>query len=212
MPAGPGIEGCVDVTRGGARSMRKTAVLLAAGLAVLAGCARNAEIAKSPLAASSGHVSPPPVAVPRLPPGTFDQAAAQSDVNAAVAARIAGDAVAARRSSEAAIALWPANLAAWDELARDCRAVNDENCVGYAIFFHAKVEFVSNLPPRVGVLGFASLASAKLGDRSGNYVYDQRTFDTALRLASFYDEQDALRESRIPPGVLPKSDRNIDAQ
>ena len=202
----------MDATRGKAKSMRTAAVLLAACLAVLAGCARNAEIKKSPLAASSNHVSPPPVAVPHMPPGTFDQAAAHGEVAAAVAARLAGDGAAARRSSEAAIAPWPADLSAWDELARDCRAVNDETCVGYAIFFHAKVEFVANLPPRVGVLGFASLASAKLSDHTGNYVYDQRTFDTALRLASFYDEQDALREARIPPGVLPKQDRNLEAQ
>lgn len=180
------------------------AALLVACLIAVTGCDRTAEIKRSPLASSTSHVSPPPVAVPRLPPGTFDQAAAHAEVNAAIAARLAGDGPAARRSAEAAVAHWPADLAAWDELARDCRAVNDESCVGYAIFFHAKVEFTNSLPPRVGVLGFASLAAAKLGDRSGNYVYDQRTFDTALHIASFYDEQDALREARIPPGVLPK--------
>ena len=166
--------------------------------AALAGCARNTELKHATLAPSSTHVSPPPVAVPRLPPGTFDQGKERADLAAAERARSAGNASAARRADEAAVADWPGDAAAWKALAADCRNAGDESCARYADFFAAKIDFVATLPPRAAVLGFATLATAGEGARSGDYIYDRRTLDTALRLASFYDEQDRMREVRAP--------------
>ncbi len=174
------------------------AVVLAVALAV-AGCTRTAEIKSKLQVSPSNHVSPPPVAVPRLAAGSFDRARAESELAAAAAARQAGDVPRARSEAEAATAHWPAELAAWDELAADCTLLKDDPCQRYAAFFRAKVEFVDTLPPRIAVLGFASLADNAVGTRSGNYVYDRRTLDTALRLASFYDEQDNLRDVRPAP-------------
>jgi hypothetical protein len=165
----------------------------------LTGCDRTREIKGSLFPASSGHVSPPPVEVPRLPPGTFDAARGQAEREQAAALRRAGNAAEARAHAEQAVALWPADLGAWDELGADCALLNDLACQRYAAFFHAKVEFVSTLPPRVAVLGFASLNAAGPGVKVGDYTYDQKTLDTALRLASFYDEQDQLRGTRIAP-------------
>jgi hypothetical protein len=170
-------------------------------LAVLAvaGCDRNAETKGALFPASSHHISPPPVAVPRLPPGSFDETEATAERAAAASLRTAGDLARARGRAEKAIALWPADLASWDELAADCRALGDLKCEHYAAFFRAKIEFVSTLPPRVAVLGFASLNAAGAGVKVGDYTYDQQTLDTALRLASFYDEQDQLRDVRPRP-------------
>jgi hypothetical protein len=172
-------------------------VVMAAVALALAGCARTTEIKTAGIHTS--HVSPPPVAVPRLPPGSFDYDKAHEELAAAQAARGANDAAHARALVEAAVAHWPADLAAWDELAADCAALKDDLCQRYAAFFHAKVDFVGTLPPRIAVLGFASLADNTVGTHSGDYVYDRRTLDTALRLASFYDEQDELRGVRLTP-------------
>ena len=174
--------------------------IMAAVLAVSA-CTRTTEVKPSRL--HSAHVSPDPAVVPRLPPGSFDHAKEQDELAAARAARLAGDAARARAAAEAAIAHWPADLAAWDELSADCAALKDDPCQRYAAFFRAKVEFVATLPPRAAVLGFASLADNPVGTQSGNYVYDRRTLDTALRLASFYDAQDQLRDVRIVPNAAP---------
>jgi len=169
----------------------------ALAIAALPGCAQNMELKKQRDQTSS-HVSPPPVAVPRLPPGTFDQAAERNALAAAKAARLGGDAATARGDAELAIARWPGDASAWTELAADCQAAADAGCAQFADFFAAKVEFTATLPPRAAVLGFATLASGKVGTHSGDYVYDQRTLETALRLASFYDEQDTLRGVRAP--------------
>jgi type II secretory pathway pseudopilin PulG len=199
---------CIMTRKCGVRLIGQGALVLAAIL-VVAGCNREAEIKRSAL--HSNHVSPPPVAVPQLPAGSFDQAKAQDEVQAAAAARQAGDSARARSAAEAAVAHWPADLAAWDELTADCTALKDDLCQRYAEFFHAKVDFVDKLPPRIAVLGFASLADNPVGTQSGDYVYDRRTLDTALRLASFYDEQDQLRDVRLaahpstqPPAKPPK--------
>jgi len=172
-------------------------VAIVATVLAVSGCTRTAEVKPSALHAT--HVSPPPVVVPRLPPGSFDRAKAQEELAAARAARLAGDAGRARAAAEAAVAHWPADLAAWDELAADCAALKDDLCQRYGAFFRAKVDFVATLPPRIAVLGFASLADNPVGTQSGNYIYDRRTLDTALRLASFYDEQDQLRDVRLVP-------------
>lgn len=179
-----------------ARVAARWAVMTAVALA-LSGCTRAAEIKM--VGGHSSHVSPPPVAVPHLPAGSFDRDKAHDETVAAAAARQAGDAGRARALAEAAVAHWPADLAAWDELTADCAALNDEPCRRYAVFFRAKVDFVDTLPPRIAVLGFASLADNTVGTHSGDYVYDRRTLDTALRLASFYDEQDELRDVRLTP-------------
>jgi len=200
MPAGKG--GRMSVI--GYRLVSRAAKLALAGataLFLVSGCTRTAEVKNS--AFRTGHVSPPPVTVPRLPPGTFDRARAETERAAATAARQAGDPARARTEVEAALADWPADLAAWDELEADCVALNDDRCRLYAEFFHAKVAFVDTLPPRVAVLGFASLAANPVGTHSGNYIYDRRTLDTALRLASFYDERDKLRDVRLMPHPAP---------
>ena len=173
----------------------RVSVLLLA-VAALAGCTRDVEL-KRTTAKESTHVSPPPVAVPRLPAGSFDQARAHSGQLKAAAARLSGDLPAARHSAETAVADWPDDLDAWAELAADCRGAGDIQCALYADFFHAKIEFVDTLPPRVAVLGFASIAAGSVGTRVGDYVYDRRTLDTALRIASFYDERDVARPA--PP-------------
>ncbi|HEY1722664.1 MAG TPA: hypothetical protein VGG27_15575 [Magnetospirillaceae bacterium] len=173
------------------------AVVLAT--AVLVGCNRAEETKGTLFPSSSSHVSPPPVAVPRLPPGSFDAAQSRAERGEAARLRQANDAAAARGHAEHAAMLWPADLAAWDELKADCTALNDVTCERYADFFHAKIEFVTPLPPRMAVLGFASLNASGLGVKVGDYTYDQQTLDTALRLASFYDEQDQLRDARLKP-------------
>jgi len=173
------------------------ALLGAAALAILGACARNAEF-KRPFSPVSSHVSPPPVQVPQLPPGTFDQAAASAALAAAQADAKGGNAAKARTEAERAVTLWPGDAASWRELAADCRTLGDDSCALYADFFGAKVEFLATQPPRAGVLGFATLATGKVGTRSGDYVYDQKTIDTALRLASFYDQQDTMRAARGP--------------
>jgi len=184
-----------------ARSARWVFALLA--LVALVGCDRTIQLKRPPAAASS-HVSPTPPVVTRLPPGTFDQARALAELAKAQAARLAGDLPGARKLAEAAVADWPGNAAAWEELGADCRAANDQSCAGYAEFFAAKVDFVNAQPPRVAVLGFANLAGGDIGTHTGDYTYDQRTLDTAARLASFYDERDTLSGVRLMPKPEPE--------
>jgi hypothetical protein len=184
-----------------ARLVTKTMLRAGAiGLAVaaLAGCSRDHESKGSLFPPTANHVSPPPVTVPQMPKGTFDEAAGHGERQAATSSRLAGNPAEARAHAEKAALFWPADLSAWDELAADCGLLKDLACQRYAAFFRAKVEFVATLPPRVAVLGFASLNAAGVVVKVGDYTYDQRTLDTALRLASFYDEQDQLREARIP--------------
>jgi hypothetical protein len=183
------------------RSARWAFALLA--LVALVGCDRTIQL-KRPAAAPSSHVSPTPPVVARLPPGTFDQQRALSELAKAQAARLAGDPADARKLAEAAVADWPGNAAAWEELGADCRAANDHTCAGYADFFAAKVDFVNAQPPRVAVLGFANLAVGEIGTHTGDYTYDQRTLDTAARLASFYDERDTLSGVRLVPRPVPE--------
>lgn len=181
------------------------AAFVCAALTASFGCTRDPEV-KHPGISTSSHVSPPPVAVPRLPAGTFDQARSHDGQLKAVAARLSGDLAGARHAAEAAAFDWPANLDAWTELAADCRAAGEAQCALYAEFFRAKVEFLAGQPPRVAVLGFASMAAGRIGTHSGDYVYNQRTLDTALRLASFYDEREAQRGLGAPapkPAVKP---------
>jgi len=177
-------------------------VLLWVGVALaataLAGCDRDIEL-KRPFGQSFNHVSPTPPVVPRLPPGTFDQARAQTERTHAAAARLSGDAAGARKAAEAAAADWPGDPDNWRELAADCRALDDNACALYADFFGAKVDYVNGLPPRAATLGFASLAQGEVGTHTGDYVYDRRTLDTAARLASFYDARDPISAIRIAP-------------
>ena len=169
------------------------------GAMALGGCNRATETKGSLFPATANHVSPPPVTVPRLPPGSFDAAASRSERAEAASFRSANDVARARAHADRAVMLWPGDVDAWTELAADCAALNDLHCQRYAGFFRAKVEFVSTLPPRIAVLGFASLDASGVGVKVGDYVYDQQTLDTALRLASFYDEQDQLRDARPKP-------------
>jgi len=181
---------------------RKVWVVAMLAPAALLGCNREVEL-KHPNAVASTHVSPTPPIVPRLPAGTFDEARARGELLKAQAARLSGDSAGARQAAEAAAADWPADAAAWAELAVDCRATGDDLCGRYADFFQAKVDFVNPLPPRVAVLGFATLAGDTVGTHSGDYVYDQRTLDMAARIASFYDQRDAISAIRIAPKVSP---------
>jgi hypothetical protein len=174
-------------------------ILVVAALAGLAGCTREIEVKRNNLGGATNHVSPPPIPIPRLPPGTFDQARAHGEMLKAAAARLGGDLPGARHAAETAVVDWPADLDNWTELALDCRAAGDIQCALYAEFFRAKIEFVATQPPRVAVLGFATLAQGDVGNHAGDYVYDQRTLDTALRIASFYDERDTMRAVRPVP-------------
>ena len=60
-----------------ARTLAWLAVVASAKAA--AGCTRTTEV--KPSALHTTHVSPPPVTVPRLPPGSFDRAKAKFDAN-----------------------------------------------------------------------------------------------------------------------------------
>lgn len=174
-----------------AKFLLAMAPLAAAGLAACSHAPPPAT--KAP---SHEHISPPTLVVQDMPPGTFDRDKETAEVAAAKAARAAGDYAGARRSAETAIGHWPADPAAWTELAADCFAASDAACQNYAAFFRAKIDFTNTLPPRAGVLGFANIAESPVGTMSGNYRYDQRTIDTARRLEAFYDEQDPLRGHR----------------
>jgi type II secretory pathway pseudopilin PulG len=167
----------------------------ATSLALLVGCGGGSQ---PPLAAapSARHVSPAAVEPPVLPAGSFDQAKERAELAAAQAARQAGDGAQARAQAEAAVAHWPSDLAAWDELQADCQALKDESCRQHAAFFRAKVEFVSGLAPRVAVLGFQTIAEEPPGTRVGGFTYDQATIDTARRLWAFYHSIDPLNAQR----------------
>ncbi len=149
---------------------------------VLAGCNRTKETKGALFPNSSAHVSPPPVEVPRLPAGSFDAMESKAERDAAAAIRQANDAAGARAHAEKAVMLWPADRDAWSELSADCAALKDLACQRYAAFFGAKVEFAGTLPPRMAVLGFASLNAAGSGVKAGRLHL--RPADPRYRAAS----------------------------
>ncbi len=174
-------------------------VTMATVLALLAGCSGTAEQQQAKATPRPKHVSPAPVPPPTLPPGSFDEAKAKSELAAARDAREAGKAADARHLAEAAIEHWPGDPAAWAELQSDCQSLGDVQCRRYADFFRAKVEFVKTLPARAGVLGFQNIAEAPTGTKSGDYTYDDKTTATARRLWAFYHQEDPMTATRNKP-------------
>ena len=166
---------------------RKTMTALTA-LALLGGCA---ETLPARVKAAHHRVSPPAVAPPPMAADAFDHARERQDLAAATAARAA---------AETAVAAWPVDIAAWEELEADCQALGDHSCQQYAAFFRAKLEYTSNLPVRVATLGFQTIAETPVGTRVDSMVYDQATIDMAQRLWTFCYRVDTVRtHSDTPP-------------
>lgn len=151
-------------------------------LVLLAACAETP--APAPQAASHhGHQSPEAVPAPPPPPGGFDRAKAAALVGEAARQRQAGQLAEARQSAARAIDLWPADQAAWNELALACQ---DDACARYAAFFSAKLEFTQGLPDRAAALGFQNIAEEDVGTKAGSFTYDQAAIDMGRRLWAFY--------------------------
>ena len=160
----------------------------------------------------------------------FDKTRASQNLSNAMALRQAGDAAQARTYAEAAVNDWPSSVDAWAELQADCLALADKICQQHADFFHDKVAALSDLAPRVAVLGLQNLiedydpaeqaeadkqAKSKSGKGSGqdSRRIDEWTFAMAQRMMAFYDRQDktaALRDAPVerlvvdtyPPGTI----------
>jgi hypothetical protein len=160
----------------------------------------------------------------------FDKTRAAQNLSNAQALRQAGDAAQARTYAEAAVNDWPSSVDAWAELQADCLALADKTCQQHADFFHDKVASMSDLAPRVAVLGLQNLiedydpaeqadagkpAKTKSGKDSSqdNRRIDEWTFAMAQRMMAFYDRQDktaALRDAPVerlmvdtyPPGTI----------
>ena len=173
---------------------RRVAVAVATAL-LLASCYKP----PPPRLMRTNRVSPPPLAAATMPPGSFDHAKAQAELAEAERARRAGDAAAARRFDEAAVAHWPADLGAWTALLADCTTLKDSQCALYAAFFRDKVTFVATVPARVAVLGFHALSEEDEGTTSGNYTFDAATLAMAHRMEAFYNERDPMRKLRWLP-------------
>lgn len=159
----------------------------------------------------------------------FDKTRAAQNLSNAQALRQAGDAAQARTYAEAAVNDWPSSVDAWAELQADCLALADKVCQQHADFFHDKVAAMSDLAPRVAVLGLQNLIEdydpaeqtdvtrqkAKSGKNSSqdSRRVDEWTFAMAQRMMAFYDRQDktaALRDAPVerlvvdtyPPGTI----------
>ncbi|MDR3440715.1 hypothetical protein [Telmatospirillum sp.] len=161
-------------------------------LALLAGCA-DAPPAK--VAQTAGrHVSPPAVPAPQLPDDSFDRTRAAAALGAARDAERDGQTADARSKALEAIAAWPGDPAAWQELAALCQAASDKTCQNRAEFFRAKVEFANALPIRAAVLGFQTIAEEPQGGRP-----DPVKTEAARRLWAFYNVQDTRKDQRDAP-------------
>ncbi|HIJ39444.1 MAG TPA: hypothetical protein HPP80_11175, partial [Rhodospirillaceae bacterium] len=169
----------------------KKAIASFCALALLAACAEKPAKSEK-LASQNHHSSPPRIAPPRLPPGSFDQARATALRESARAARAAGDKDQARQALQDAIAFWPVDPAAWTELESLCQAVKDRQCQDYAAFFSSKLDFLKDQSPRSAALGFQNIAEEEPGAMAGNYRLDQATLEMGLRLWAFYGQSDPL--------------------
>jgi len=189
------------------------------------------------LLSGCSHAPPPPasthteVTVPQSQKASvFDKTRAAQNLSNAMTLRQAGDAAQARTYAEAAVNDWPSSVDAWAEFQADCLALADKICQQHADFFHAKVAAMSDLAPRVAVLGLQNLiedydpadqaeADKKSKSKSGkdasqnNPRIDAWTFAMAQRMMAFYDRQDktaALRDAPVerlvvdtyPPGTI----------
>ena len=154
---------------------------LVAALALLTAACADTPAPKT--ASHRGHVSPEAVPAPPPPPGGFDLAKATALVDEARAQRQAGHLVEAGQAAQRAIDLWPAQTAAWTELAASC---GDQRCAAYAAFFLAKLDFAQGLPDRALALGFQNIVEDDVGTQAGSFTYDQAAIDMARRLWAFY--------------------------
>jgi len=191
------------------------------------------------LLSSCSHAPPPPPPTSTRPEVTvppsqkasiFDKTRAAQNLSNAMTLRQSGDAAQARTYAEAAVNDWPSSVDAWAELQADCLALADKICQQHADFFHDKVAALSDLAPRVAVLGLQNLiedydpadqadADKRSKTKSGkdqsqnNPRIDAWTFAMAQRMMAFYDRQDktaALRDAPVerlvvdtyPPGTI----------
>jgi hypothetical protein len=113
-----------------------------------------------------------------------------------------GDLLAARRSTEAGLALWPVAIEGWEQLMEICAQQNDEDCRRYATFYHAKLVMLNGLPTRTAALGFETVAGNPVGTKVDNTVYDQRMLDMATRLWVFCSTDDPSH-SKAPEPLEP---------
>jgi hypothetical protein len=139
------------------------------------------------------HFSPPQVPPPLWPSETFDEARAKEQFDAARAAKDKGDWTQARAAAEAGLALWPVDLGGWETLQAACNAQEDLACQHYADFFHSKLISLNGLPMRSATLGFQNVADNQVGQKTDNFVYDQKILDMATRLWVFCDQHDIVR-------------------
>jgi len=180
--------------------------LLAAGL--LSGCS---DAPPPPVA------SHPEVTVPKNQKGsTFDQARSAQNLSYVRQLLQASDTAQAKTYAESAINDWPSSVEAWAQYQAVCRALADKVCQQHADFFHDKVSDMSDLPPRVAVLGLQNLledydpeestakpkkdGKERKDDDSSERV-DAWSFAMAQRMMAFYDRQDkmtALRDAPVP--------------
>jgi hypothetical protein len=170
----------------------KTALISAlTAIALLSGCSDD----PVPIARvhHRNHFSPPQVPPPLWPGETFDEARAKEQFDVARAAKDKGDWTHARAAAEAGLALWPVDLGGWETLQAACNAQEDLACQHYADFFHAKLTSLNGLPMRSATLGFQNVADNEVGQKTDNFVYDQKTLDMATRLWVFCDQHDIVR-------------------
>lgn len=175
-------------------------------------------LAASLLAGCSNEASPVSTrAAVTVPEGqkasVFDRSRSNQALADAQAARRSGAAAQARVFAETAVNDWPASVEAWSELQADCQALADRQCRQHADFFHDKVADMSDLPPRVVVLGLQTLLedndpddreqpkTARNGKASpgDSERIDDWTYAMAQRMMTFYDRQDKMAAVRDAP-------------
>ena len=166
-------------------------------MALLTGCANDpVHVAK---VHHRTHFSPPEEQAPDWPADAFDEAKAKAQFAAAKTAQDLTDWAAARRAAEAGLDLWPVDIDGWEILIAACQAQNDESCLHYATFFHAKLLTLNGLPMRVATLGFQTIADNPVGTKADNFVYDRKTLEMATRLWAFCAQRDAIRDRQAEP-------------
>ena len=178
--------------------MKKSALVSAVmAIALLAGCNNDpVQVAK---VHHRNHFSPPYVPPPLWPSDVFDQAKAQTQFDAARAARDKGDWTQARAAAEAGLALWPVDIDGWEILMAACDAQDDVACQHYAGFYHAKLLALNGLPMRAAALGFETVAENDVGQHADNFTYDKKTLDMATRLWVFCTQHDSVHNPTEEP-------------
>jgi len=145
------------------------------------------------------HVSPPAVEPPVLPAGSFDEGLAAQRLQDGKIALQRADLPVARSATEAALALWPVAIEAWEQLIEVCQQQGDDSCRRYATFYHAKLVMLNGLPMRAAALGFETVAANPPGAKVDDMVYDQRMLDMATRLWVFCSREDPSHATAAEP-------------